>query len=151
GVIQARVVIHGERLVARARILASVPDFAPDRRPFLSFADDLADRDLPPLPPLKAGEDGELEQTEAEIADLFERVFETVSQMNLDATRFHGIENNASDPPPVNYPDLPQMDQRSMSNADVPPEWNRPFGDELLRDFPPQADSVSVPGDRLPY
>jgi hypothetical protein len=73
GIIEARVVIRGERFVARARIIASTPDFAPDRRPFFSFAEDLADRDCPPLPPLAQGDNATIETTETEIADLFLR------------------------------------------------------------------------------
>lgn len=151
GVIEARVVLHGERFVAQARVLASTPDYSPDRRPFFSFAEDLADRDCPPLPPLEQWDPATLETTEAEIADLFERAFETASQVNLDAMRWQGIHNNASDPPPVTYPDLPQVDQRSMSNADVIEGSEALFGDDRLRVFPPQQDSVSVPGARLPY
>ena len=72
GIIEAQVVIDGVRKVARARIVTGPPDFAPDRRPFVSLADDLADRELA-LPDVDAP------VTLAEIADLFRRVFETVS------------------------------------------------------------------------
>jgi len=43
GVIEAQVVVRGQRYSAMTRIFSSCPDFAPDRRPFFSFADDLAD------------------------------------------------------------------------------------------------------------
>lgn len=151
GIIEARVVIGGERLVARARVIASTPDFAPDRRPFFSFAEDLADRDCPPLPPIEQWDNETIETTEAEIADLFQRAFETVSQINLDAVRWQGIHNNASDPPATNYPGLPQVDVRSMSSQDVVEGSQQRFGNDRLQNFPPQQESQSVPGARLPY
>ena len=68
-------------LEASASIFAGPPDFAPDRRPFLSLADELNDR----------GGDGArrnaaLGKAEQElwVGDLFERIFETVSLFNLD-------------------------------------------------------------------
>ncbi|MGE3535922.1 MAG: hypothetical protein AB7N91_00645 [Candidatus Tectimicrobiota bacterium] len=151
GIIEARLVIAGERFIARTRVIASTPDFAPDRRPFFSFAEDLADRDCPPLPPLVQGDAATLATTEAEIADLFERVFETASQMNLDALRWQGIHNNASDPPAANYPGLPQLDARSMSSQDLAEGSEACFGDDRLHTFPPQQESQSVPANRLPY
>jgi hypothetical protein len=59
------------RFQAQARVFAGPPDFAPDRRPFLSLADDVADRDL-------ALNDIEVDRTivsevEKEITDLFQR------------------------------------------------------------------------------
>jgi hypothetical protein len=55
GVITAELVVAGRRLVASARVSAGPPEDAPDRRPFASLADDLADRDLEAI-------DGEHEQ-----------------------------------------------------------------------------------------
>ena len=68
-------------LVARANVFAGPPDFGPDRRPFLSLADELQDRCS-----------GEAERNaalshkdrEAWVRDLFERIYETVSLFNLD-------------------------------------------------------------------
>ena len=151
GIIEARVVIRGERLIARARVMTSTPDFSPDRRPFFSFAEDLADRDCPPLPPIQEWNDETLETTELEIADLFERAFETASQINLDSARWQGIHNNASTPPRVTYPGLPQVDERSMSRLDLEEGSQTLFGDDRLKIFPPQQASQSVPGNRLPY
>jgi hypothetical protein len=56
GVVRVTVEVGAERFSAMARITSGPPDFAPDRRPFVSLADDLADRELPAL-------------TDAEIAD----------------------------------------------------------------------------------
>jgi hypothetical protein len=82
---------------------------------------------------------------------LFARAFETASQVNLDAMRWQGIHNNASDPPPANYPGLPQVDARSMSKQDMVEGSEELFGDDRLQNFPPQQESPSVPEDRLPY
>jgi hypothetical protein len=120
GIIEAQVVIDGVRKVARARIVTGPPDFAPDRRPFVSLADDLADRELA-LP------DVDSPVTLAEIADLFRRVFETVSLFNLDALRSRAIsENSGRDGTPVTG--LPLTDEGSMTEKD------KPFADDKLID-----------------
>lgn len=68
---------------ARARIVVGPPRYAPDRRPFVSLADGLADR-------VKRGEVSEpayvedLESTSLEIRDLLERVWETMGLSNVD-------------------------------------------------------------------
>ena len=46
-VIEATVEVGADRFIANARASAGPPDFAPDRRPFMSLADDLADREIP--------------------------------------------------------------------------------------------------------
>ncbi|MBV9462437.1 MAG: hypothetical protein JO141_33670, partial [Bradyrhizobium sp.] len=111
GTISAQFVLRGQRFVATARVLSGVPDYAPDRRPFVSLAGDLADRDLPLVEVSKQT----LEQTSAEMADLFARIFETAGLMNLDATRYKAIEININDPPPPNYPGLPKIDEEMMT------------------------------------
>jgi hypothetical protein len=68
-------------LTARANVFVGPPDFGPDRRPFLSLADELIDR--------CAGADKRdraLNDTERDawVQDLFERVFETAGLFNLD-------------------------------------------------------------------
>jgi len=140
GVLQAEVIVRGKRFVATARVLSACPDFAPDRRPFFSFADDLADRDLDP-----AASDGDaLPDAESEIADLFERVFETVSLMNVDATRLHGIYENDGTPT-ANYDGLPRIDDKTMTAEETPGFVNL-IPDLLnVQGQPPNAD------DRLPY
>lgn len=71
-------------LVAHANIFSGPPDFAPDRRPIVSIADELNDR---------AGDWEERnaalspDDLEAWVADLFERVYETVSVLNVDFWR----------------------------------------------------------------
>ena len=92
-------------------------------------------------------------ETEEEVADLFQRVLETARLVNLDGTRYHAIGNNQNDPPPKNYRNLPQMDARSMSKADVPDNWSRAFPDELIANdqFPPTRASRSTGTEPLPY
>jgi len=70
----------GDRtLSARAHVMVGPPHFAPDRRPFLSLADEIIDRSYqgrigpPPDDPW--------------VRDLFERVYETASLLNLDQQR----------------------------------------------------------------
>ena len=118
GVIEAQVVIRGERFLAHARLFSSCPDYAPDRRAFYSFADELADRDLRP-PAIDATTDAGLAAAGDEVADLFQRVFEVASTVNLAATRNHGIlENTGSGV--ANPRGLPQIDWRTMTKEDVP-------------------------------
>ena len=68
-------------LVARANIFVGPPDFGPDRRPFLSLADELQDR-------CSGAEERNAalshKDREAWVRDLFERVYETVSLLNVD-------------------------------------------------------------------
>jgi hypothetical protein len=69
------------RFAANATILVGPPDFAPDRRPFLSLADELNDRRSGGGRRNNALDGEELEQW---VQDLFERVYETASLFNLD-------------------------------------------------------------------
>lgn len=115
GIIEAQVVIKGFRKVATARVLSSCPDFAPDRRTLNSFADDLADRDLGPIQ-LDPRDDTQIAETQAEIADLFERAFETASLINLNSNRYRAITENAE-----NKPDHPQVNSDLMTGKDKPP------------------------------
>jgi hypothetical protein len=131
GIIEAQVVIEGVRNVARARIVAAPPDFAPDRRPFVSLADDLADRELA-LPDLDAP------VTLAEIVDLFQRVFETVSLFNLDALRSRAISENA-DRDGSRVAGLPLTDEGSMTTKD------KPFADDKLIDSVAPAAAARFP------
>ncbi|KYG06247.1 hypothetical protein BE21_35955 [Sorangium cellulosum] len=113
-VLQASLTLGGRRFLASARVLVGPPDFAPDRRPFVSLADDLADRDLPDAP---IAEDLE---TEAEIADLFQRIYELASLSNLDANRNKAIEtNDPSTIAPIYKEHPPFPDERTMTDADT--------------------------------
>jgi hypothetical protein len=115
-VIEATLVVAGVRLQATARVFVGPPDFAPDRRPFVSLVDDLADRELGTPDPVTAAN---LELAEQEIADLFQRVYETVSLANLDATRRNAIADNVATGLD-GFTKPPRTDDQTMSAADRP-------------------------------
>jgi hypothetical protein len=71
-------------LTAKSVAFVGPPDFAPDRRPFLSAADELNDRDADARARNDALSDDELDRW---VADLFERIYETVSLFNVDNYR----------------------------------------------------------------
>jgi hypothetical protein len=71
-------------LKAAASIFVSPPDFAPDRRPFLSLADELNDRVGDSL---ARNAQMTAEDRDAWVEDLFQRIYETVSLLNLDQQR----------------------------------------------------------------
>jgi len=112
GVLECHLVVRAKRFSAHARVIACVPDYAPDRRPFVSIAEDFADRDLQST----AVNAGNLEITKQEIADLFDRIFETATLINLDAERYKFISQQSS--PPDEEP--PHLDFRSMTKEDAP-------------------------------
>jgi hypothetical protein len=112
-VIEAEVVIAGgARLRASARVFSAPPDFAPDRRPFVSLADDLIDRDPPSVEPQE-----DLADSLKRLADLFQRVFETVSLANVDAMRQRSIGGGQGG---GSASDSPRTDDRSMTPQDAP-------------------------------
>jgi hypothetical protein len=71
-------------LRAFANVFAGPPDFGPDRRPFLSLADEINDRSAD-----AAARNASMSPAERDawIEDLFERVYETVSLLNVDYYR----------------------------------------------------------------
>jgi hypothetical protein len=71
-------------LIAFANVFAGPPDFGPDRRPFLSLADELNDRAADAAARSAAMTPAE---RDAWVEDLFERVYETVSLLNVDYYR----------------------------------------------------------------
>jgi hypothetical protein len=71
-------------LTAHANVFVGPPDFAPDRRPFLSLADEVNDRSGDAAARTAAMTP---EQRAAWIEDLFERIYETVSLFNVDHYR----------------------------------------------------------------
>ncbi len=151
GIIEAYVVLNNKRYVASARVLSSCPDFAPDRRPFYSVSDDLADRDFPQIDVTAEPPDG----TAYEIVDLFQRAFESASVFNLDALRTRAIAENIAEGLPTQDPTLPQMDNRSMTDADrgiSKKEIGKkmpPFANLTADLFPYPAQGPAGPG--LPY
>jgi len=73
-----------QQFEAFASVFVGPPDFAPDRRPFVSLADELNDRSAD-----SASRTAEMSAAERDrwVEDLFERVFETLSLFNLDRWR----------------------------------------------------------------
>ncbi|WP_138467266.1 hypothetical protein [Poseidonocella sp. HB161398] len=147
-VIEARIAVAGHLLSTHARAFAGPPDFAPDRRPMYSIRDELEDRELPPAPV-------DLETTPNEILDLFRRVFETASLVNLDQRRDWALSGNAwmhgarnkNDP---NWDEgiSPRLGPASMRRADAP------YAD-LTPDYTPGQGETLAPAsgasERLPY
>lgn len=115
GTIEASVVVRMQRYTAAARLLVGPPDYAPDRRPFLSLADDLADRDNDPMEATLAERDAGMDELKTSVADLFERVFETASLINLDGIRRRAINDNGAAPVGEKPP---YTDNRSMTTQD---------------------------------
>jgi hypothetical protein len=72
---------HAAPLSAHASVFVAPPDFAPDRRPFLSLADELNDRSTARAGSLAGA------QLDDWVEDVFERIYETVSMMNVDFWR----------------------------------------------------------------
>ncbi len=155
GLIGAQVIVAGVRFTASSRISVGPPDYAPDRRPFVSLADDLADRDLEPATAeeLLAVEP----ETQQRLADLFQRVWETAGLANVDAIRQRGIRDNQSwmsGREGDKVGDLPYTDERSMRPVDTPyadanitaaiPDDGLPPGVAL-----PFTDLVSLAHDKL--
>jgi hypothetical protein len=94
-VVAAAIVIQGRtRLTATARVFCGPPDYAPDRRPFVSLADDLVDRD----PPVDSPED--LQDALDRLGDLFQRAWETASLANVDAMRDRALRGQPASPFP---------------------------------------------------
>ena len=82
-------------LTAHARVVSGPPDYAPDRRTFVSFADGLKDRisRQEVADPQAAYFDNGV--CDAEVLDLMERVFETVSLANADYLNEKAHSSNA--------------------------------------------------------
>lgn len=146
--IEARLAARGHLHQAKARAFAGPPDFAPDKRPMYSITDELEDRELPPA-------ELDFDKTPVEMLDLFRRIFETASLMNLDQRRAWALGGNASilgaqdkDDPDWDGEMSPHVGPKSMRRADAP------YAD-LTPDYTPGQGDTRVPvsgeDDRLPY
>ncbi|MGQ0717291.1 MAG: hypothetical protein ACT4NP_08225 [Pseudonocardiales bacterium] len=82
-------------LSAVARIVVGPPDFAPDRRPFNSAADGLTDR-VRRADVHDPGYVADQEMTTLEVRDLFERILETVDNINVDVQNDRARLENAA-------------------------------------------------------
>lgn len=102
--LRADVTIKNKTWVAAARAFSAPPDFAPDRRPFYSLADELIDRDPP------AGDTKEDPQDSlVRLGDLFQRVYETASLANLDMIRSSPEIMPRGQARTVNFPKMPSV------------------------------------------
>jgi hypothetical protein len=105
-------------MTASANVFVGPPDFGPDRRPFLSLADELNDR----------AADGAARNAamsaadrDAWVEDLFERIYETVSVLNVDHWRSERgltLRGNRLRPTPIAGDGLPQP-QQALGGSDA--------------------------------
>lgn len=110
-------------LIARATVFVSPPDFAPDRRPFLSLADELNDRMRAVPSNLDSG------MVEQWVQDLFERIYETASLFNLDfyrSDRASILTKSEQLPKPIRGDHLPDP-KRAMGGFDKLRDPNVPL------------------------
>jgi hypothetical protein len=98
-----------------ARVLVGPPDYAPDRRPFYSLADDLADRDPGSL--CKSLKEASGPELNLAVTDLFRRASETASLINLDRARNRNLDVNKSIGI-KNVDGFPRIDDQSMTVDD---------------------------------
>jgi hypothetical protein len=90
--------VAGDKLTAYARYTCCPPDFQPDRRPFVSIADGLSD--LTKREEVLNDEyigSSNWPETESEIADLMQRVKETMEGSNLDHQNLRSQLANSDD------------------------------------------------------
>jgi hypothetical protein len=103
-------------LTAAATVFVGPPDFAPDRRPFLSLADELNDRSGD-----SAARTAQLSDSDRDawVEDLFERIYETLSLFNLDLWRRAKALRLTGDrlAPPIEH-DRTRDPSRAMSATD---------------------------------
>jgi len=136
----------GNTLTASARVIVGPPHFAPDRRPFYSLADELADRDPESisLTDVAAGNHaataanksaaglkskaakrrtggligtGSSEDTKNAVIDLFRRTLESASLINVERQLTRAVETNSKIPAdPAKR--LPAVDKKTMTLQD---------------------------------
>jgi len=135
--VECDLVIGGVRRQAQARIAVSPPHFAPDRRPFVSLADELKDRDEPSARASTSHPEAETQaELELRINDLFQRALEVAGLFNVDANRARAIATNGG---ADQVAGTPRTDNGMMTNRDVP-----------YADLSDNALPASVPHARLP-
>ena len=108
----------GRTLSAAANVFVGPPDFAPDRRPFLSLADELNDRSgdssarTAVLSP---------DERDAWVENLFERIYETVALLNIDFWRGQNaltLSGNRLAATPISDDQVPDP-RRAMGGRDA--------------------------------
>jgi hypothetical protein len=139
--IEASLVLRGRaRVTARARVFCAPPDFAPDRRPFVSLADDLIDRDPPAKEPPEI-----LQDALDRLGDLFQRVWETASLANVNMTRQDMLSGQShSDIPPLTT--LPgSMTPEDRGYFDKTNDLNAPSSPHMLVPYASVVQAVHQP------
>jgi len=127
--LEATLKIGGKTWAANARIFSGPPDFAPDRRPFYSLADEMIDRDPPP----REKPDEDLRSAVVRLSDLFQRVFETASLANLDMMRTAMLPGDSLGL--RNFSGMPGVSPKdSMTPRD--PEFDKDKAPELTSPIP---------------
>lgn len=123
-------------LRAHANVLVGPPDWAPDRRPFLSIADELNDRSAD-----AAARNTELTGAELErwVEDLFERAYETVSLMNVD----HWRQDRGVQLPPSGLTPAP-LPGDQVTPADQAMGRRDPLRNQTLQ-VPARSDDLPLP------
>lgn len=140
GTLDVSVIVHAERFTASARLFVGPPDYAPDRRPFVSLADDLIDRAAEPVTAGELATPKAREAVMASVADLFARVFETASLLNVDAIRRRALRDNSGSfaPGDPNTTAPPYIDNRSFTPADTG------YADDRVRAVVPDAPAGTM-------
>jgi hypothetical protein len=149
--ITVNLAFRGQNFTSQARAFVGPPAYAPDRRPFYAVSDELADRELPAVPV----DPETFEESTEEVVDLFARILETASTVNLDAHRSWALTVNASKvgTPLPNNPGWdartdPKIGPASMTAKD------QPYVDVTPTLAPGQPESMFNSWnrtDRLPY
>lgn len=107
--------------IATARVMVAPPHYAPDRRHIYSIADDLADRNPDTLSLGSSGNRVATHPTPAErleaIADLFRRISELASQIDLERTRESDLAENKANGF-KSPPSFPAFGAKSMTKDD---------------------------------
>ena len=143
-------------LTATARIVVGPPDYAPDRRPIVSLADGLKDRvDRDSV--LEDAYVENLELTSLEIADMMERILETMELINLDAHNDRSrltnrsIANNSGLPPVAGenkvFPRIESVGGRPLPLTDYGRQRHRRFlslevFEDILRERPDLIERI---------
>lgn len=128
--------VGGATLDAHANIMVGPPHFAPDRRPFLSLADEINDREDDP----ERDEAMSTADRDSWVEDLFERTYETASLLDVD----HWRSRRAATIPPDE-----QRDEVSPPDDGVPQPERAMGGLDQLRD-PDIAIPEPRPGELFP-
>jgi hypothetical protein len=113
-------------LTASASVFVSPPDFAPDRRPFLSLADELNDRVADGVSRTKSMSAND---RDVWVEDLFQRIHETLSLLNLDLWRREKaitLRGSRLNPAPISSDETSEP-SKAMGGRDVLRNQSMPY------------------------